>query len=61
MESKSPYLHHREFEKVYATINLHNITIKQLWLKLFLFSLKDKAKIWLHSLHPNAILIMYWL
>ena len=55
MESKSPYLHVKEFEKMVGTVvdgpqreDLSN-------LKLFPFSLKDGAKIWLNSLRAYSI------
>ncbi|KAL6323356.1 hypothetical protein AAG906_029363 [Vitis piasezkii] len=42
MESENPYAHIKEFEDLMR-------------LKLFPFTLKDKAKIWLNSLRPRSI------
>jgi len=40
-------LHLREFEEVCNTYNDSNCNMNTIRLKLFPFSLKDKAKIWL--------------
>lgn len=37
------------------TIDLQKIFAEQMKLKLFPLSLRDQAKIWLHSLRPNSI------
>ena len=46
LDIENPYLHLREFEEVCNTYND---------LKLFPFSLKDKAKTWLQNLRPGSI------
>jgi hypothetical protein len=46
LDLENPYLRLREFEKVCNTYND---------LKLFPFSLKDKAKTWLQNLRPGSI------
>lgn len=56
MEKESLCLHLHKFEEVYTTISMQNINAKQLKLKLFSFSLKDKAKTWLYFLRPNLII-----
>ena len=54
MESEIPYSHMREFEKVCNTFKEETVTVDLIRLKLFPFTLKDKAKIWLNSLRPRA-------
>ena len=44
MDSEKPYLHIREFEDVCDTLNDQTCTQEVIHLKLFPFSLKDKAK-----------------
>lgn len=55
LDSKSPYLHLREFDEVCATLHYNNVTEDVVRLELFPFSLKEKAKAWLHSLRPMTI------
>lgn len=55
LESKSAYLHLKEFEEVRATIQLRNVGADVAKLRLFPFSLKDRAKAWLHALRLNTI------
>src|SRR3984885_5000303 len=55
MESEQPYLHMREFEEVCATFSDQNCPEDLVRLKLFPFSLKDKAKTWLLSLRPQSV------
>ncbi|XP_022855492.1 uncharacterized protein LOC111376749 [Olea europaea var. sylvestris] len=55
LESESPYLHLKEFEEVCATFNDQTCPNEIVKLKLFPFSLKDKAKTWLNSLKPRSI------
>jgi hypothetical protein len=47
LDLENPYLHLREFKEVCNTYNDSNCSINTIRLKLFPFSLKDKAKIWL--------------
>ncbi|XP_042950109.1 uncharacterized protein LOC122282223 [Carya illinoinensis] len=54
MESKNPYLHIKEFEDVCSTFMDRTCTEEVIRLKLFPFSLKDKAKTWLNSLTPRS-------
>ena len=44
MESGNPYSHMREFEEVCNTFKEETVTVDLMRLKLFLFTLKDKAK-----------------
>ena len=55
LESESPYLHLRDFDEVCATFNDQACTTEIIKLKLFPFSLKDKAKTWLNSLKSRSI------
>jgi hypothetical protein len=47
LELENPYLYLREFEEVCNTYNDLNCSMNTIRLKLFPFSLKDKAKTWL--------------
>jgi len=55
LDLENPYLHLREFEEVCNTYNDLNCSINTIRLKLFSFSLKDKAKIWLQNLRSGSI------
>ncbi|KAL6325093.1 hypothetical protein AAG906_022660 [Vitis piasezkii] len=55
MESENPYAHIKEFEDVCNTFQEGGASIDLMRLKLFPFTLKDKAKIWLNSLRPRTI------
>ena len=55
MESENPYAHIKEFEEVCNTFREGGVSIDLMRLKLFPFTLKDKAKIWLNSLKPRSI------
>ncbi|RVW18645.1 hypothetical protein CK203_104274 [Vitis vinifera] len=55
MESENPYSHIKEFEEVCNTFQEGRASIDLMRLKLFPFTLKDKAKIWLNSLRPRSI------
>ena len=55
LDSESPYLHLKEFDEICATLQYNNVTDDVVMLKMFPFSLKERAKSWLHSLRPNTI------
>jgi hypothetical protein len=55
LDLENPYLHLREFEEVCNTYNDSNCSMNIIRLKLFPFSLKDKAKTWLQNLRPRSI------
>ena len=55
MESENPYAHIKEFEEVCNTFQERGASIDLMRLKLFPFTFKDKAKIWLNSLRPRSI------
>ena len=48
MESENPYAHIKEFEDVCNTFQERGASIELMRLKLFPFTLKDKAKVWLN-------------
>jgi len=47
LDLENPYLHLKEFAEVCNTSNDSNCSMNTIRLKLFPFSLKDKAKTWL--------------
>ena len=55
MDSENPCAHMREFEEVCGTCVDQNVNEDTVKLKLFPFSLKDKAKMWLTTLEPRSI------
>ena len=55
MESENPYSHIKEFEEHCNTFQEGGASIDLMRLKLFPFTLKDKAKIWLNSLSSRSI------
>ncbi|XP_024164442.1 uncharacterized protein LOC112171494 [Rosa chinensis] len=52
--NEDPYLHVEEFKDIYRTFR-YEISDEQIRLRLFPFSLKDKARKWLSSLPPGSI------
>jgi hypothetical protein len=54
LENENPYVHVRAFEKVIGNFYAQNV-IETAKLRLFPFSLKDKAKGWLYTLKPRSI------
>jgi len=54
---EDPNLHLSIFLKVCDTLKLNVVSIDAIRLLLFPFSLKDKARAWLHSLPPDSIRI----
>ena len=55
LSNEDPYKHLDEFLEICTTIKLQNFSEDALKMRLFPFSLKDKAKYWLNSLEPNSI------
>jgi len=49
LESKNPFKHVDAFLEISSTIFLNNISDDALRLRIFPFSLKDRAKAWLHT------------
>jgi hypothetical protein len=55
LSNEDPYKHLDEFLEISTTIKLQNFSEDALKMRLFPFSLKDKAKYWLNSLEPKFI------
>jgi len=55
LDIENPYLHLREFEEICNTYNDLNCSMNTIRLKIFPFSLKDKAKTWLQNLRSGSI------
>ena len=55
VESENPYTHIRECEEVCNSFKEVTTIVDLVTFKLFPFTLKDKAKIWLSSLRPRTI------
>ena len=53
---EKPYEHIIDFDAICSTLNRGGLSIGEVKLRLFQFSLKDKAKIWFHKLKPKSIL-----
>lgn len=55
MDSKNPYLHLKDFEKVCSTFREPNTKEEVMGFKLFPFSLKEKGKFWLNAQQLHSI------
>jgi len=55
LDNEDPYKHLDEFLEICLTMRLQNISEDALRMRLFPFSLKDRAKYWLNSLETNSI------
>ena len=55
LNNEDPYRHLDDFLDVCSTVKIQNFTDEALKLRLFPFSLKDRAKYWLSSLPPQTI------
>jgi len=55
LTNENPYQHVRKFEDICGTMKYNQMTEESLKLRLFPFSLKEKAKAWLLSLQPGTI------
>ena len=55
VESENPYSFMRDFEDVCSAFLSTGSPLHIIYLVLFPFSLKEKAKFWFHSLAPNSI------
>ena len=55
VESENPYSFMRDFEDVCSAFLSTGSPLHIICLVLFSFALKEKAKIWFHSLAPNSI------
>ena len=55
MENENPYTHIKDFEELCHTFQEGTISIDLMRLKLFPFTLNDKAKVWSNYLIPQNI------
>ncbi|RVW43052.1 hypothetical protein CK203_090068 [Vitis vinifera] len=55
VENENPYTHIKDFEEVCHTFQEGIASIELMRLKLFPFTLKDKAKLWFNSLRSQSI------
>ncbi|KAH9762999.1 hypothetical protein KPL70_001024 [Citrus sinensis] len=55
LEREDPYLHINEFLDICSTFRFQNFNDESIRLRMFLFSLNDKAKAWLNSLPAGSI------
>ena len=55
VDSENPYSFMRDFEDVYSAFLSTGSPLHIICMVLFPFSLREKAKIWFHSLPPNSI------
>ena len=55
LDRENPYMHVKDFLEICVTCKFQNFTDDSGCLRLFPFSLKDKAKAWLNSLSPGSI------
>jgi hypothetical protein len=54
-DHEDPYQHVKDFLKICSTFRFQNFSDESVHLKLFPFSLKEKAKAWLNSNVPRSI------
>ncbi|GAB2278494.1 hypothetical protein Dimus_039293 [Dionaea muscipula] len=52
---EDPNEHNAEFLAICDTVKFHNVSEDAIRLRLFPFSLRDKAKAWLNSLQPGSV------
>ena len=55
LDKEDPYHHVKEFLDICSTFRFQNFSDESIRLRLFPFSLKDKAKAWLNSLEVGSI------
>ncbi|MCS5023618.1 retrotransposon gag domain-containing protein, partial [Staphylococcus aureus] len=55
LERDDPYMHVKEFLEICSTFRFQNFNDESVRLRMFPFSLKDKAKAWLNSLPTGTI------
>ena len=55
LSNEDPNLHIANFLKIYGIFTINGVTDDAIRLRIFSFSLKDKAKAWLISLYVRSI------
>ena len=55
LPSEDPHLHLKNFKEITDSFHFNGVTEDALRLKLFSFSLRDRARSWCDSLEPNSI------
>ncbi|XP_024032803.1 uncharacterized protein LOC112095314 [Morus notabilis] len=55
MATEDPHIHLRQFMEVSDAFKLPGVTEDTLRLKLFPYSLRDRARVWLNSLLPDSV------
>jgi hypothetical protein len=55
LDRENPYAHVKKFKNIYATTKFQNFSKKSIHLRLFRFSLHDRATEWLDSNAPGSI------
>ncbi|XP_026396037.1 uncharacterized protein LOC113290669 [Papaver somniferum] len=55
VDAENPYHHVRDFEDICGTLRFNQMPEESLKLRLFPFSLKEKAKSWMYALEPQSV------
>ena len=55
LENEDPYNHLNDFHAIFQTFKYENFSDDDVKLRLFPFSLKDRARSWLNTLPANSI------
>jgi hypothetical protein len=55
LDHENPYGHVKKFKDICATFKFHNFSNESVYLRLFPFSLHDRARAWLDSNTPGSI------
>jgi hypothetical protein len=59
LDLENPYSHVKKFKDIYATFKFKIFSEESVHLRLFPFSLHDRAKVWLNSNMPGSITINF--